>query len=609
MLLSKDSMELVSGFREQLETLKNQLEQKYDVDFYLFGDQIMLSESPQFDQDVTNYADFIMKVKEDYSGINFGALVIAGDGINNRGIDPVFAASDTRFPIYTIALGDTSKNKDLKINDVRYNSIIYLDDQFPVEVNISAKQLQNQKAILKLFTFGKQVVRRTININRDDFNKTYRFLLDASEAGKQRMHIVVETDAEEVNTENNRRNIFFDVLDNRQKILLLANSPHPDITAIKQSIGQNKNYELDLYYANTLKGTVETYDLVILHQLPSLQQPVQGLLNQIKEKDIPALYILGKQSNIAFFNRHYEGVDFRMVGRNFEEAQASVNPNFRLFTFDELLASELEKFPPLIVHLGNYNVLQSTSVFSTQRINNLETDYPLVAFSPIEGIKNGFIAGEGLWMWRMHNYLLSDNTDAFDTFIQKTVQLLLLRKDKRFFRVITDGEYTGSHNVVVMAELYNQSYEQVNTSDVNFTLKNESGESFNFLFSPVDQSYSLDLKRLPIGVYNYQANTRLGTETYFSRGEFVVSGESLESRTLQADHDMLFRLAKQNEGEMLYPHELETLPERLDERQTLQSKIYYEEKYTGLFNLWWVIGLILFLLSLEWFLRKYFGTY
>jgi len=60
---------------------------------------------------------------------------------------------------------------------------------------------------------------------------------------------------------------------------------------------------------------------------------------------------------------------------------------------------------------------------------------------------------------------------------------------------------------------------------------------------------------------------------------------------------------------MLYPEKLETLPDLLAEGQTLQSKIYYEEKYTGLFNLWWVIGVIVLLLALEWFLRKYFGTY
>ena len=609
MVLTKDSADIRTNLIDRINSIKDLLEESYTVDSYTFGDRVRMSDEPLFDQEVTNYADFLLKMKEDYAGMNFGALVIAGDGINNRGIDPVFAASTINYPIYTIALGDTATSKDLKINDVRYNSIIYLDDDFPVEVNVSGKQLKGISAVLKIYAFGKLQARQNIMLNMEDFNRSYRFVINASRAGKERMRIVLETEAEEVNSENNVRNVFFDVLDNRQKILLIANAPHPDIAAIRKSIEQNKNFELDLGYASEFKGVIDEYDLIILHQLPSLRRPVRGLLRQIKEKDIPTLYILGKQSNINLFNRQYDGVEFRMAGMNFDEAQAAVNPNFTLFTFDEMLTGELEKFPPLIVHLGNYRVLPSTSVFASQRISNLETNYPLIAFSPIEGIKNGFIAGEGLWMWRMHNYLQSDNTKAFDTFIEKTVQLLLLRKDKRFFRVITEGDYSGSKSVVVKAELYNQSYEPVNQPDVNFTLTNEKGEKFNYVFSPDDQTYILDLKRLPVGVYNYAAGTRLGPETYQARGEFVVTDESLESRNLQADHAMLYRLATQNDGEMLYPDELNELPDRLDERQTLQSKIYYEEKYTGLFNLWWVIGLVILFLSGEWFLRKYFGTY
>lgn len=609
MVLTKDSAIVKSTFLNRLNGIIEQLEEKYKVDIYAFGKDVKLTDKPQFDDEATDYSNFIMKVKETYAGMNLGALVIAGDGINNRGIDPVFAASNSSVPIYTIALGDTLKNTDLKINDVRFNSLTYLNDDFPVEVNVSGRKLKGETALLKIYAFGKQQARQRININAEEFSRTYQFMIKASESGKQRMFITLETEAEEIHTENNSRNIFFDVLDNRQKILMLTNAPHPDIAAIKQGIEQNKNFELELAYANEFKGVVNEYDLIILYQLPSIYRSIAGVLKQIKDQEIPTLYILGKQSNINLFNKQYAGVDLRIAGQNFEDAQADINRNFSLFTFDETVKNDLEKFPPLIVQLGNYQVLPTTSVFATQRINNLLTDYPLVAFSPIEGIKNGFIAGEGLWMWRMHNYLISKNAKSFDTFIEKVVQLLLLRKDKRFFRVKTKGEYTSHQNVVVKAELYNQSYEAVNTSDVNFVLKNEDGEAFNFLFSLVDQAYMLDLKHLPVGVYKYSANTRLGQERYATGGEFVVTDESFESMTLQADHAMLYRLATQNDGNMLYPGEIQNLPDILAERQTMKSKIYYEEKYTGLFNLWWVVGLILFLLSLEWFLRKYFGTY
>ncbi len=39
--------------------------------------------------------------------MNLGAVVLAGDGIYNQGVEPLFAASGLSVPIYTIALGDT----------------------------------------------------------------------------------------------------------------------------------------------------------------------------------------------------------------------------------------------------------------------------------------------------------------------------------------------------------------------------------------------------------------------------------------------------------------------------------------------------------------------
>ena len=60
---------------------------------------------------------------------------------------------------------------------------------------------------------------------------------------------------------------------------------------------------------------------------------------------------------------------------------------------------------------------------------------------------------------------------------------------------------------------------------------------------------------------------------------------------------------------MLSPSEMGQLPGLLSERDDLKTKVYYEEKYTGLNALPWLAGLIMLLLAVEWFLRKYFGTY
>ena len=43
------------------------------------------------------------------------------------------------------------------------------------------------------------------------------------------------------------QNLIIELLEGKNKILLLANAPHPDVTALKQSITDNINYTFESY--------------------------------------------------------------------------------------------------------------------------------------------------------------------------------------------------------------------------------------------------------------------------------------------------------------------------------------------------------------------------
>lgn len=609
-ILGKDSSFYKTTFPEQWINLTQQIGDDYKTESYLFGAEVRKSTIPDFSDELSDYSKFIEHISNEYSGMNIGAVIMAGDGIYNLGVEPVFAASGLSIPFYTIALGDTNSVTDLKIADVRFNSLVYKDDIFPIEVSVSAEMLNNKDAELVLSAFGKQQEKKRIKITGDNFSASYTFKLRATETGKHRIKIELITKETELNKSNNRYNIFIDVINNTQKILLLAYSPHPDITAINQSLRSVKQYETEVVYIKDVnKVNVADYDLIILHQIPSAFQRSDKLLNDLMNKEIPVLYILGKQSSLPAFNQVFKGMNILTSIGKFEEARADLNSLFTLFSFDMDYASQIEKLPPLIVPLGNYVVSQTAEVYAYQRINNITTDFPLIVFNNESGTKSGAVIGEGLWMWRMHNYLNDGNFEAFDSFLNKSIQYLVAKKDKRFFRIITKNEYSSSENVLLKAELYNASYESVNEADVSLRLINEDKQQFNYLFSPDATNYSLDLKHLDIGVYRYIAQTQLGNEKYEARGEFIVSGQSFESRRLKADHNMLFRLARAGNGKMLYPDELSELPKILADNDRLKKRIYFEEKLSGLNTMPIILAIILFLLSLEWFLRKYFGSY
>lgn len=86
------------------------------------------------------------------------------------------------------------------------------------------------------------------------------------------------------------------MLDARQKILLLANSPHPDLTAIKTTLEINKNYQVSIAYINDPGLDVAKADFIILHNLPSVSNDISGLLNSLNDKKIPRLFIAGLQT-------------------------------------------------------------------------------------------------------------------------------------------------------------------------------------------------------------------------------------------------------------------------------------------------------------------------
>ena len=80
-----------------------------------------------------------------------------------------------------------------------------------------------------------------IRITDNDYFGTKEIILEATESGVNRYVARLSSLSGEVSTLNNRKDIFIEVLDARQNILILANAPHPDISAYKNILESNKN--------------------------------------------------------------------------------------------------------------------------------------------------------------------------------------------------------------------------------------------------------------------------------------------------------------------------------------------------------------------------------
>jgi len=608
MLHSADSVYLRNDFGDKLKSFENSLQEKYQIDKLLFGETVRPLDSINYNDNFSDYSQLFNYIGKHYQSGQVAATVMVGDGIYNYGIEPFYVLSETSFPVYALAVGDTAMKPDLKINEIRFNSLAYINENIPIELNLSAKDLKDKTLTVKVFVNGKPVITRKINALSENFTRTEKFDLKVKEAGKLRVGIVLSTEIEENNTANNSKSVFVDVLDGHQKILLLASAPHPDISAIKQAMTGFKSYQVDVVFAQNQNVILNDYSLIVLHQLPSSRIPITKILKKIEKQKMPVLCVLGERSRISTCVSLFGNSGFKSTVKSLENSRAAFNPSFTLFDLNEEDISILESMPPINAPLGTYSNVDVSKVLAWQQINSIISNFPLIEFSEKDGRKNCLVMGEGLWKWRNHNYLENSSFTSFDNLIGKSVQYLMAKADKRYFRIKNKGEYSIREKVVFVAELYNKSYEPIVDANVGLKITNEKGEAFDYVFNSLDKSYTTSVDIKEPGVFKYNATTTYKGEAYVEKGEFIVVEKNLEVQQLMANYNLLFKISEQNNGGFFRLRQIDDLQKQLQQKDA-KSLVSYSQTYSGLNTIPLLLLLIILLLTIEWVLRKYLGNY
>ncbi len=608
-VLGKDSAYYRNEFADRFRKLAEKLAKKYEVHTFGYGDRITEGLKPDFSEKQTNIADLFTEIKDRYSNRNLAALILASDGIYNQGADPLYTSDDAPYNIYTIALGDTTQQKDIIISRVSYNRIAFLGNDFPVEITVIAHKCEGSQARITLSSGNQQFYTENFEIVGQTYTHTFTTKLTASKPGIQRYRIAVSSVTGEISKDNNYQEIFVEVIDSRQKILLLQAAPHPDIAALKQTIDKNRNYVVDNFMLSDFNGSIAPYSLVILHQIPSMNDVGFQVTNQLKSLPVPVLYIIGSQSNIPAYNSLMTGLMIPQTLNTFNEATGVLNPDFSLFSLGPEIEHLIPEFPPLSVPFSQYKPGTAAQVLLYQKIGNVSTRSPLILFNQGIDRKSATITGEGIWRWRMANFAKTGNQLAFDELFSRIIQYLAVKEDKSQFRIMLKNNFTENEAVEIDAELYNDSYELVNEPEVNIVITDENKKNFPYAFTRTTNAYYLNAGSLPPGDYTYKATSSFSGKLYQKTGMFSVMALNVESMNTVANHVLLNNIASRHKGKMLYPEQLDQVEQLLAARDDLKTVAYTQKRYTDLVSFFPILLMLLGLLSAEWFIRKRNGGY
>jgi len=609
LLVGKDSAFYRNQFPESFKQLAEELSSDYDVKMFSFSDKVTEGTDFNFSGKQTDISNLFEDMVTRYSNRNVGAMLLASDGLYNKGLNPVYASEKVKFPVYTLAMGDTTIHKDVFIRKVNFNRMAFLGNSFPLEIIVGANRCNGLPATVTVSNKNNVFFQKSITFTSDAFSGSVNVALDAKEAGLQRYQVRIAPLQGEISITNNQQDIFIEVLDAKQKIVIVSASPHPDIAAMKQAIETNFNYEVSQFNIDDFDKPIKEYDLIILHQIPGNTNPGTKIISEAAENKIPVLYVLGSQTSLTRFNGLNAGVQIVAEKSSFNESLPFLNTDFALFTISNETRKAIEVFPPLVAPFGEIKILNSANTLFYQQIGSVVTGYPLVLFNQNLVSKTGVIAGEGVWRWRLADFQKNGNHLAFNELFTKIVQYLSVKIDKSFFQVKGKTNFLENEQVELDAEVYNESYELINEPEVELIVTNSDDKTYSYIFGKTSNAYHLNAGILPVDNYRFSAKVRVGDKIFTDEGQFTVSPLNIEAVNTIADHNLLFQIAQKHDGKMLGVNQMSEFRSLLKERQDIKTVSYAEKRYSELVNEIWLLVLIILLVSAEWFLRKWSGAY
>ncbi len=572
------------------------LQDKFDVQSYRFDTEFQQSEEFNFKGKQTNIDEVAKNLKSIYKNVVFPTVLIS-DGNQTSGNDYVYSF-DANNKVYPLVVGDTTKFLDLKINQLNANKYAFHKNKFPVEVFL---QYSGNKSIIADFSIsqGNSVLsKQSVSFSSSKKSEIVNVLLPADKVGLQVFKATISSKEKEKNTYNNTKNFAVEVIDQKTNVAIVSDINHPDIGTLKRAIESNAQRKVTVFKPYEVKS-LQDYNILILYQ-PTAE--FMSVFESNKLAGINTFIITGNYTDFIFLNEHQANLVFKMSGQK-EDYLAEFNSQFNLFAIDNL---GFENFPPLQNAFGTVTTKGNVSTLLSSKIRNIETNSPLLAFSENKGKRSAFLLGENIWKWRLQSHVDNQSFEKFDVFVDKIIQYLASNNSKKILVVNHENFYNSGEAIAISAQYFNKNYEFDEKARLTISATNTKTKQVkNYDLLKKNNSFKVNLDGLSAGTYNFSVKELNSNATYNSH--FEILDFDIEKQFVNPDMAKLNQLAMQTQGKVYYPNQVNALIKTLLENENYKSVQKLIVTKTPLIDWVWLLVLIIFSLSSEWFIRKYNG--
>lgn len=574
------------------------------VKVHSFNGAVANKDSLKFSYNKSPLDGLIKKSLLDNEGYNVGGVILVSDGLVNTGLNPVYGRY--QLPIHTIAIGDTVGKRDIWLKSIEHNSVAFSGNMFPIKAQFSNRGFTGKQISIVLKQGNNVLEKKPLTLGGKESLQEVTFLVKAAGNGQQRYRVEIEPLEGEFQITNNNREAFIEITEGRERILLYAAAPHPDLKAIRAAIESTQQYDFQQYVVGVDEWKEQPYDAVIFHQVPNVMGQGKDFLDKVMEKKIPAFFIGGQQTNWRMLSGIQSVIQVSGSGLT-DAVSPAFNSAFNRINYEVTNQEVITMLPPLVVPFGEPK-LGAAEVILFQRVGSLVTNKPLLVYGESNGQKIAVLTGEGIWQWRIQEFADKGNWNATDELLRKVIGLISAKDDKRKFRFQPlQRQYEEGEEVRFQAEFYNDLMEPVFGKTVTLELKPSEGKTNSFNFSTSEGGNTFSVGALVEGVYKYQARGEVNGKVEIITGDFSVKSLQLEAAETKADFELMRNVAAESGGFFANLNSIEALADSILQRKPKAIVRSFEERSDAI-TMPWLLVFIILLAGAEWLIRKYQGA-
>lgn len=601
-----------------------------DVRYFGFGSTLSAIDdldSVIFSLDRTNVSAALDEAAAQLSDQPLAALVLASDGLYNTGTNPLHLAERFPVPIHTVALGDSSARKDVRIEGVITNELTYAGLEVPVLVRVRNDGYASGPLQVTLLENGTVLATASTTLPPSGAETSVEVIFESGEAGRRDLSVVVTRYEDEATYRNNESRFDVRVLDQKKSILLLAGGPSPDVAALTRLLDKDDTATVTVrtqksdgsWHEGDFPSDFEDIDLVVAVGFPgaaTLPVDARSLADAVGT-GTPLFYIHDRSSSST---RLLESIGSLLpvqlgtqrstfIGGTIQQSPAAAS--HAVFDIDDRRdGSRWRRLPPLSLSESQWEAAAGATVLATSEIRGIALPDPVLAVMRRGQVKTAAMTAHGFWRWNLVPEDLEQDALRFEQLMANLIQWLYAADDDRLVRVEpTETAFAEGDPIVLRGEVYDETLRPISDAALSIQLTSPEGQVFPYEMSPRGNGrYALDIGSLPAGSYDYEASASrdeqvLGTDA----GTFSIGRRTLEYRRTQADFDLLRQISARSGGGMTLAGDPEGLESLIRNSVGFQPFTESSLEQVRLWQRYPFLILILLLLSVEWFFRKRWG--